>query len=190
MVAAKRQIERAEFEAITGRLQERARHGRGRVHAVREAETEDVVQDAWEKAVRQPRDLPVGDALEAHLHEALVDKTVDYWRTRTRKSDVPAKLLVPLDSVAEEQIASAESEDEKLAALGGREIFVALREELDEEAARYAVLDALDFSEREIAIALDTTPAAAGAARKRVSRAQARIAQAARYTPKTPKEIH
>jgi DNA-directed RNA polymerase specialized sigma24 family protein len=190
MVAAKRQIERAEFEAASGRLRDRTRYGRGRVHAVPDADVEDVVQDAWEKTVRQTPDLPVGKRLEAHLNEALVDTTVDYWRTRTRKKVVPSKLLVPLNSVVEEQIASPESEDEKLAALRGREIFEALRQTLDEEATTYAVLDALDFSEREIAVALETTPAAAGAARKRVARAQGRIAQAASHTPKTPKEIH
>jgi DNA-directed RNA polymerase specialized sigma24 family protein len=191
MVAAKRQIERAEFEAVTGRLSERARHGRGRVHAVPAADTEDVVQDAWEKAVRQRRDLPVGKALEAHLQEALVDKSADYWRSRTRKKDVPPKLLVPLDSAVEDQVASLETEDEgKLAALRGREIFEALRKTVDAEATSYAVLDALDLSEAEIAIALKTSRAAAGAARKRVTRAQRPIAQAARHTPKTPKEIH
>jgi DNA-directed RNA polymerase specialized sigma24 family protein len=190
MVAARRQIERVEFEAVTGRLRERARHGRGRVHAVPEADTEDVVQDAWEKAVRQQGDLPVGQALEAHLHEALVDKTVDYWRSRTRKKDVPSKLLVPLDSVVEEQIFSPETEEGKLAALRSREIFEALRETVDVEAASYAVLDALDLSEREIAIALETTPAAVGAARKRVARAQRLIARAAHHPPKTPEEVH
>jgi DNA-directed RNA polymerase specialized sigma24 family protein len=162
------------------------------VHAVPEADTEDVVQDAWEKKIRQSKELPAGQALEAHLHEALVDKSVDYHRSRRREKDVPADLLLPLDDVVEE-VAGPDSEEAVLASMRVREIFVAMRETLDgdEEAARFAVLDALDFSEREIAIVLETSPAAAGAARKRVTRARRPIAEAAGHTPKkTPKEIH
>lgn len=190
MVEARREVERDQFEAVTRRLVGRAEAGRGRVSAVPSADAEDVVQDAWEKLVRQGAPLPRGQQLEAHAQQALVDTSTDYWRSRRRKKDVPPDRLIALDDAPQEQLGSDESEERRIAALRTREIYEAMTRIIDEQAVAYAVLDALGLDEKEIACELEISERDAGAARKRVSRARLAIAQAINHRPTTTKEDH
>jgi|GEM_PF-6815859 len=188
MVEAKRHVERAEFDAITRRLLARAEGGRGRVRRIPSADAEDVVQDAWEKTVKQRRGIPETDKLEAHVHEALVDTASDYWRTRRLKRQIPLEALQALDARIAERIPSEESEEAKVAALRVREISSALREQLDPQATRFAILDALDLSEKEIAERLGVSGNETGAIRKRFNRARPAIAKAINHDSKDTKE--
>jgi RNA polymerase sigma factor (sigma-70 family) len=186
MVEARPRIDSAVFEAVSRELAGRARSGRGRVSAVPSVDAEDVVQDAWEKLVRQGK-LPPGRHLNAHAHEALVDASRNYWRSRRRKKDVPPRQLIQLDDAPEDQLASGESEERKVAALATREIVDALANVLDAEAQSYVVLDALGLEEKEIAITLGVSAREAGAARKRVNRNRSAIAETINH-PTTTKE--
>jgi DNA-directed RNA polymerase specialized sigma24 family protein len=184
------EVERAEFETITDRLVRRASTGRGRVTAVGRGDAEDVVQDAWEKRVRQGTPLPRGRNLEAHLHEALVDVSTDHRRSRRRKSVVPAEKIVQLETVPEDDLGLVDPHERHLAALQARELYETALEVLGEAAMAYAVLDALDLSEKEIAVELGISEREASALRKRVSRARPRIAEAIGRPTKTEKEDH
>jgi DNA-directed RNA polymerase specialized sigma24 family protein len=189
MVEAKQEVQRAEFDAISRRLQARAKGGRGDIRRIPSADAEDVVQDAWEKTVKQKRGIPNHDELEAHVHRALIDTSTDYWRTKRLKRQIPAKALQTLDARTEETVASPESDERILAAMRVAEISAVLGEHLDPLAARYAVLDALEFTEQEIAEALDVDEADVGAIRKRVSRARQAIAGAINHEMTSKEEI-
>jgi DNA-directed RNA polymerase specialized sigma24 family protein len=188
MVEANMQVERAEFDAITRRLLARAAGGRGRVRRIPSADAEDVVQDAWEKKVRQKRGLHEVENLEAHVQQALVDTSRDYWRRERRKGQIPRGALRPLDAEVEERVASEESEETWLGVLRAREIRRALHEETDEEVERFAILETLDFSEKEIADQLGLEPREAGAIRKRFARARPALREALGQAPDTQKE--
>lgn len=189
MVEARQEVQRAEFDAISRRLQARAEGGRGDIRRIPSADAEDVVQDAWEKTVKQERGIPNHDELEAHVHRALIDTSTDYWRTKRLKRQIPAEALHALDARTEETVASVESEEQTLAAIRAQEITAALGEHLDPLAVRYAVLDALEFTEKEIAEALDVDETEVGAIRKRVSRARQAIARAINHEPTAKEEI-
>lgn len=184
MVEARRQIERAEFESISKRLVARAEGGRGRVRRIPSADADDVVQDAWEKTVRQKREFPEGDELEAHVHQALVDTASDYWRTRRLNRKVPPEALTYLDTTIEECVPAKENTEERaLAELRAREIRAALRQELDALTERYAILDALDLTEKEIADRLGIGLREVDAIRKRFNRSRGALAEAVDYSP-------
>jgi RNA polymerase sigma factor (sigma-70 family) len=188
MVEAKVQVEREEFDAITRRLLARAEGGRGSVRSIPRADAEDVVQDAWEKAVKQKRGLPEGDQLEAHVHQALVDTATDYWRTRLRKREIPRKTLQRLDAEIEEQVRGEDGEEARLAALRAREILRTLRNETDRQVEMFATLAALGYSEREIAEQLRIDEREAGAIRKRFARARPALRAALGQDNDTQKE--
>lgn len=177
-MAAKWEVERAEFETITRHLIPRAAAGRGRVAAVGREDAEDVVQSAWEKVVRQDKPLRRGGSLEAHVHEALVDVSADHRRTRGRKSAVPSGRIVPLDAVSEDAVGLLHPHDETDAALAARELYETIVDVVGKEAATYAVLNALSFSEKESAAELGISEREAGALRKRVARSRSAIAKA------------
>ena len=175
-------IARAEFELVSRTLVARAKRGAGRITRVPEADAEDVVQDAWEKELRKNPELPRGRRLRQYMHQAVVDTSADHQRTRHLKRAIPPERQVPLD-VAGDGVAviGGNSEEQALAAICADEIFDALNEHLDQEAIDYAVLDALEYQEKEIAQAMEISPAASGAARKRVSRARGAIARSINY---------
>lgn len=188
MVEAKIQVERAEFDAITRRLLARAEGGRGRVRRIPSADSEDVVQDAWEKTVKQTRGLHEGDKLEAHVQQALVDTARDYGRRERRKGQIPREALQPLNAEVNERVASEESEETWLGVLRAREIRRVLHEETDEQVERFAILEVLDFTEKEIADQLGLNEREAGAIRKRFARARPALRKALGHTPHTQKE--
>lgn len=190
MVEAKPEIGRAEFEAITTRLVARAANGRGRVTAVPNPDAEDVVQDAWEKRLRQGNPLPDGPQLEAHVQQALVDTSVDYWRSRRRRKDVPSDQLIPLDEASDDVPHAPDTEEARVAALRARQIYEAAVGIVGPDAAAYAVLNALDLTEKEIAHQLEVPEREAGRLRKQVSRAQAALAEAIDHKSTTTKEDH
>lgn len=190
MVEAKREVERAEFEVITRRLIGRAAVGRGRVAAVGGADAEDVVQDAWEKLVRQGKPFPRGDALEAHVHTALVDTSVDHGRARRRKKAVPPELVEPIEEIPEAELGLDYPHDQRLAALQARQLYESLLAIVGQDATMYAVLDALGFEEKEIASRLQISERDGGALRKRVSRARAAISKDINRQSHAPKEDH
>jgi len=188
VVRAERDAERVEFEAITRRLIPRAASGRGRVAAVGLDDSEDVVQSAWEKVVRQDTPLPRGDELEAHVHEALVDVSVDHWRAQGRKRVVPSAQRVRLEAVPEEALGVVHPHDEWHAAVAVRELLATILEIVGESGAAYAILDALGSSEKEIAAELQISEAEAAALRKRVARARPAIADAINQLLSQPRE--
>lgn len=188
MVEAKPEIGRVEFETVTRRLVARAVTGRGRVTAVPTPDAEDVVQDAWEKRLRQGDPLPDGPQLEAHVQQALVDTSIDYWRSRQRRKDVPPDQLIQLDETSDDVPHAPDTEEARIAALQVRQIYEATLGIVGQHAAAYAVLDALDLTEKEIANQLEVSEREAGRLRKQVSRAQAALAEAIDYTPTTTKE--
>lgn len=169
MVEARLEVEQAEFEAITRRLVARAEGGRGRVSRVPRADAEDVVQDAWEKAVKRKR-VPAKGKLESHLQEALVDTASDYRRRETRRRQIPRAALQELDATVEETIASNDSAESVLGIVRAREILAALHARGDRAVELYAILDALGYTEEEIAEHLGTSELETGAIRKRCAR--------------------
>lgn len=148
------------------------------------------MQDAWEKLVRRGMTLPGGDALEAHVHEALVDVSGDHRRARRRKKVVPPEKIVPLEALSDRELGLEHSEDGNLAALAVRELYETTVALVGESTVAYAVLDALGFSEKEIATKLEVTEAEAGALRKRVARSRAAIAEAINGRLEATKEDH
>jgi DNA-directed RNA polymerase specialized sigma24 family protein len=179
MVEPTQRIDRAEFESVTQTLVARAKRGTGQVARVAPDDAEDVVQDAWEKELRKKKQLPRGPNLLAHVNRALADTSVDHRRRELRKREVPANKRVPLELAPEaEEVVGGDTEDQVLAALRAREIFEAARSRLDPQAVQFAILDTLDFEEKEAAEAMGASPLEAGAARKRVRRAGADIARA------------
>lgn len=188
-MAAKRELRRDEFEAVTERLITRARSGRGRIQLVPTGDLEDVAQDAWEKLIRQAKDLPRGAALEAYAHQALVDTSIDYLRLRRRKKAIPVDKLVPLHDAPEEQLASDETDEQRLAAIQARDLYERLSEITDESATAYAVLDALGLHGKEIATKLGMSEHEAEAARKRVYRARLAIGEAVTGLPTTEEDL-
>lgn len=189
MVEAKREVGRAEFEAVTRLLVGRARIGRGQVSAVPSSDVEDVAQDVWEKLLRQRGQLPVGQQLEAHAHQALVDTSTDYWRSRLRRKAVPPDQLVPLDHAASVPDSTDEHEA-AAAALRAREIYDAALRIVGPQTAAYAVLDALDLTEKEIASELAISEREAGTLRKRLSRARSVLAETIQHRSNSYKEDH
>jgi DNA-directed RNA polymerase specialized sigma24 family protein len=190
MVEAKHEVGRAEFEAVTRRLVARAETGRGRVTAVPTPDAEDVVQEAWEKRLRQSDPLPDGRQLEAHIHEALVDTSFDYWRSRRRRKDVPPDQLIPLEDAAGQLPRAADTEEARIAAVRARQIYEAALRIVGPETAAYAVLDALDLDEKEIARKLEISEREAGRLRKRVTRARSALANAISHHSSSTKEDH
>lgn len=187
-MAVERDIERLEFETITRRLVRRAATGRGRVAAVGLEDSEDVVQSAWEKVVRQDAPLPRGGELEAHVHEALVDVSVDHRRAQRRRRVVPSEQQVRLEAVPEEALGVVHPRDDSHAALAVRELLGIVLDIVGEGGAAYAILDALGLSEKEIAVELEITETEAGALRKRVARARPAIAAAINQHVPQPRE--
>jgi DNA-directed RNA polymerase specialized sigma24 family protein len=181
LVEAGQGIARAEFELVSRTLVARAKHGAGRITRVPEADAEDVVQDAWEKELRKNPELPHGRRLRQYMHQAVVDTSAQHKRSRHLKRVIPPERQVPLDVASAAEVVGGDSEEQALAAICADEIFDALSEHLDEEAIDYAVLDALEYQEKEIAQAMEISPAASGAARKRVSRARGAIARSINY---------
>jgi DNA-directed RNA polymerase specialized sigma24 family protein len=176
-MAVRREIDRAEFDSLTKRLTERAQAGRG-VPAIPPENVEDVAQDVWVKIVRQPRLVTGGSELEAHAHTALKDAAIDFWRSHTRKKDVPREKLVPLEAMSEEADNAGDPLNATFAAIEARRIRETLVSVVGPQAAAYAILDALELTEVEIAVQLGISTQEAASLRKQVSRSRAPIATA------------
>lgn len=189
-MAAENEVEESDFKTITRRLIPRAAMGRGRVAAVGPMDSEDVVQGAWEKVVRQDALASgiSGAELEAYVHQALVDVSRDHRRAQQRKRVVPAAQQVQLEAVSEAELGASYPHDEWHAAEAAHGLRATVVEIVGEDCARYAELVAQDFTEKEIAAELRMSEGEIGRLRKRFARARPALADAINQRLSRPKE--
>jgi hypothetical protein len=98
------------------------------------------------------------------------------------KEDVPPDQLTQLDEASDDVPHALDTEEARAAALRVRQILEAVVGIVGPDAAAYAVLNALDLTEKETAHQLEIPEREAGRLRKQVSPAQAALAEAIDYT--------
>jgi RNA polymerase sigma-70 factor (ECF subfamily) len=134
------------------------------------AEAEDLVQDAFTRALHAESSFAVGSNLRAWLFRILRNAFLDV-RRRQRKNPLEAREASDLEATESDDWLRGDIELDRLKGLVARDIEVALSR-LSDDGRSVILLDLEGFTETEIASVMDT---AVGTVKSRLARARATL---------------
>jgi RNA polymerase sigma-70 factor (ECF subfamily) len=137
------------------------------------AEAEDLVQDAFTRALNAESSFSVGSNLRAWLFRILRNTFLDAKR-RQRKTPLTAHGDSEIEALADDDWLRGDIEIDRLRGFVARDIEAALNR-LSDDARSVILLDLEGFTESEIASVMDT---AVGTVKSRLARARAALREA------------